>query len=904
MKSLWAKKRSENEVQLWLPLVAHLEDTQNVIRYLYDRWLNEGQRQIIAGGMSDEDAHKLVEFLGLTHDMGKATPVFQTERSYNGDDLLDREIMEALLKNGFSGLDDLELSSRRESPHARAGEALLEDFKVSPTVGAIIGGHHGKPADNEGVEKNIGTYPNNYYGYSKDSKAKKFWRDIQCGLFNDALEKSGYNDVKEIPILTQSQAVLLEGLLIMADWLASSECLNDDRDKPLFPLIELDQTFDDIDMEARFRSAMNTWELDDEWLPDRISNATDAYKERWGFQARPVQLAMTEAIGKAIDPGIAIVEAPMGIGKTEIALLAAEQMAYATGRDGLFVGLPTQSTSNAMFNRVEVWLSKMATEQQANYSIKLMHGKALFNKTYQQLPQASNILGQDSTVTINSWFSGKKSILSKFTIGTIDNLLLMGLKQRHLFLRHLGFSGKVVIIDEAHSYDVYMSTYLEKVLRWLGIYHVPVVILSATLPIKKRNDLILNYLKGKYRKESVLNAPDGWKMTQAYPLLSLLDGPQLTQVTNFTGTSDQKPTKVQVNRLDLEDSELIQSILNQLRDGGVAGVIVNTVKRAQSLARLVPDNVGLLVLHSAFLAPDRAKREDELLEKIGKHANRPQKLLVIGTQVLEQSLDIDFDVMYSDIAPMDLILQRIGRLHRHKISRPEELKIPKLYVMGIQLDGYGDGNEAVYGKYLLMKTDHFLPDAIELPKDISPLVQKVYDCETNSEIDGIEKLSDEFKTNQAKKQKKAEKFQIKNPKFKTGKNIHGWLARDPNEVNNDSKAAAAVRDIKESLEVILTRRIQDKDYLLDGRELSMVSPKEIAEQTIRIPNAITPDVSHIERTINELENMTSRNHAEWKESVWLKGAVTLILDQEYEATLGDWRLKYSASLGLSYEKEE
>lgn len=543
--TLWAKKRpTENGQQLWLPLIIHLIDTQNVINYLFNQWLSPNQRRILAGDLSDEDIHKLIKFVGFTHDIGKATPAFQTKPSWGHDDLLDDELIEKLIRNGFPELNDIHLPSRSASPHARAGEAILEEYEVPDSIGAIIGGHHGKPELSQQAD-DINVHTSNYYQCEKDPVIQANWIEVQKELMNYALETSGYQTVSQIPAITQPQAVILEGLLIMADWLASSEYLLDDKETVLFPLIEINQTYADVDTTNRFHKAMTNWNLNGEWQSQPVDTTTDPYEARWGFHARPVQAVMTDAIEKTIDPGMAIVEAGMGLGKTEIALLAAEQLAYIKGQDGIFMGLPTQATSNAMFDRVSDWLTTIAKSQGESFPIKLIHGKAQFNRDYTSLPRASNV-GGPNAVVVNSWFSGKKSILTKFTVGTIDNLLSMGLKQKHLFLKHLGFSGKVVIIDEAHAYDMYMNQYLYKAITWLGAYHVPIVILSATLPKEKRNALLKAYLKGKYgiKYQQTFQAPAGWQEQQAYPLLSILDGNQLKQVTQFPGQSSQPSTKL------------------------------------------------------------------------------------------------------------------------------------------------------------------------------------------------------------------------------------------------------------------------------------------------------------------------------------------------------------------------
>lgn len=907
--TLWAKKRSaENGQQLWLPLIIHLTDTQNVINWLFNQWLSPGQRQDIAGELSDEAVHKLIKFVGFAHDIGKATPAFQTKRSYGHDDFLDDLMKEKLIRNGFPQLYDVALTFVQKSPHAKAGEAILEHYGVPDSIGAIIGGHHGKP-EAFAPKEDIETHTSNYYQSDNDQAIQIQWKKVQKELLNYGLQTSGYQAITEIPNITQPQAVILEGLLIMADWLASSEFMGNDEDKILFPLIQNNQTYEDVDEKDRFRKAIGNWNLNGEWQPQKVDTTSDPYAARWGFHARPVQMAMTDAIQKTIDPGMVIVEAAMGIGKTEIALLAAEQLAYIKGQDGVFMGLPTQATTNAMFDRVNDWLTMIAKSEGESFPIKLIHGKAQFNLHYTSLPRASNV-DSSNAVVVNSWFSGKKSILTKFAVGTIDNLLLMGLKQKHLFLKHLGFSGKVVIIDEVHAYDSYMNQYLYKAINWLGAYHVPIVILSATLPKEKRNALLKAYLKGKYgiKYKKTFQAPAGWQKQQAYPLLSILDGNQLKQVAEFPGQDSQQSTELQIHRLNLDDVDLIQAVLKKISGGGVAGIVVNTVKRAQALAKLVPDDVQVMLLHSSYLAVDRESQEVKLQSVIGKGGERPAKMIVIGTQVLEQSLDIDFDVLYTDIAPIDLILQRAGRLHRHRISRPKDLESAEVFVMGINGPGdYGDANESIYPKYLLMKSDYFLKTTIMLPDDISKLVQSVYDPDTDDsipedEMPGINGARADFETHLEQEKAKAKVFQIDSPQYTGNPTIHKWLTRSQSGVDtNEQKANAAVRDIRETLEVILVQHSSKGNFLLDGRRMADVKSQDVAQQVIRLPAVTTFDV---DASIKELETLTSRYYPDWQQDVWLKGSLALPLDEHMSAKLGNWNLNYSSKFGLSYSKED
>ena len=362
-------------------------------------------------------------------------------------------------------------------------------------------------------------------------------------------------------------------------------------------------------------------------------------------------------------------------------------------------------------------------------TVRLAHGKAYLNEKFASLAKGIDIDGElNSCVAVNEWFSGKKtSALDDFVVGTVDQFLMLALKQRHLPLRHLGFSKKVVVIDEVHAYDAYMSQYLMRAISWMGTYGVPVVILSATLPEERRVEIIKSYMLGmgiKFTKEERAKISQLIR-TDAYPLITYNDGSKFFQKKDF----DIKTNKQIVIKKLLENN-LLEEVENMISDGGIIGIIVNTVKRSQEISKILSENFGddtVFLLHSNFIATERVKKENELMSMIGKGAIRPQKKIVVGTQVIEQSLDIDFDVLISDLSPMDLLIQRMGRLQRHDISRPNKHKTPIFYVMGESEElEFEPGSSYVYGDYLLARTQYYLPGTIDLPKDISKLVQKVY----------------------------------------------------------------------------------------------------------------------------------------------------------------------------------
>ncbi|MGX4763488.1 CRISPR-associated helicase Cas3' [Holzapfeliella sp. JNUCC 72] len=913
-KVLWAKKaQGDDGLPKWLPLQQHLLDTQAVIKLLYRFYLSENQRQVIRHSISVDseiEPEQLISFIALTHDIGKATPVFQIKPSYQGIAELDEWVKENLIRENL--YSDYELMDDKKSPHALAGEAILNYLGVQKDIAAIIGGHHGKPIDEQFfVESQIEEYVDNYYFEEfPDTEIYQNWKAIHQELFEWSLNISGYNTVDELPeIKDVSAQVILEGLLIMADWIASNE--------NYFPLFNMNQ-FETENLNQRYQTGFKKWYRTPQEIPDLQLDCDSYYSERFGFTPNSLQLQLFEILNHTQNPGMIIIEAGMGIGKTEAALASVEQLMEKSQSTGLFYCLPTQATTNGIFSRIENWLSDIATQEHSNKQIRLVHGKAALNENFTKLPRYINIDVDDDQnkhqagVLVNEWFSGSKTaILDDFVVGTIDQLLLMALKKKHLALRHLGFSKKVVVIDEAHSFDTYMQQYLTRALEWLGHYNIPVVILSATLPADKRIELIDAY---QGRKVDV-NA-DEIKSNLAYPLVTYTDGEQVNQLTDFE-TKSSKSVAV----TPFEEDKLVSQLQTLLRDGGIAGIVVNTVGRSQALAQELQPifGEGIEVLHSSFIATHRAKKEANLISTIGKNGDRPKRKIIIGTQVLEQSLDIDFDVLFTDIAPMDLLLQRIGRLHRHPKNnqyRPGTLKEPTVYVMQTTDDyTYDSGSSFIYGDYLLMRTQHCLPDQIQLPIDISTLVQKVYDFDTEidmnqSYVEHYEDAKREHEIRMKRAKHKAQTYLLKEYN-KTPNNLIGWLKNADN--TQDAQGLAQVRDTEESIEVILVQELADeRAYTMIGKDINIATEidsqnqevaKELAKQTLRLPHIFSKSYS-IDKTIDKLEKETNSIFDSWQASSWLKGELGIKLDQHGQYELEGYQLTYDTKLGLIVNKKE
>ena len=933
--ALWAKKKEKDGIFYWLSLKRHLEDTREVMGLLWEHWLSEGQRIYIADSMmiEEDEAKFLVMFIGAIHDIGKATPAFQIQRGFQNSEDLDLLLMEKLEREGFSGIKDLELTDRGKTPHAYAGEVICRLAGINRGIASIIGAHHGVPMkENYSLTSYVEAYTANFYQEEKeDSPIYKKWKATQEELLSWALEICGYKNVEDLPRCPKPTQLLLSGLLIMADWIASNE--------EYFPLFSLqnevdheledatvnqeDKKKEETQISERVESAWLKWTQNQTWEATQFFDAKQAYQISFHFMPRDFQEKVFTEIAGAEDIGLVILEAPMGCGKTEAALMTAEQLAGKQQCAGVFFGLPTQASSNGIFPRVESWVDSLGQENQEKLSLRLSHGKAALNEEFQSLSRnCSEGIDLDGEKTkyvyVNEWFSGrKKAMLDDFIVGTVDHLLLMALKQKHLMLRHLGFSKKVVIIDEVHAYDAYMGQYLYMVLQWLGAYKVPTIILSATLPIERRKDLMKYYLKGRGIKEKDIGNFDFLK-AESYPLLTFSKG---SEVESFSDFQEEKEKKVTLYQLDEEN--LVDTVKSLGKNGAVIGIIVNTVGRAQRITKdlleAFPEE-EVHLLHSRFIDTDRIKKEEELLKKIGKNAERPKRFIVVGTQVIEQSLDIDFDLMISDLCPVDLLIQRIGRLHRHKIERPKEHSEARLYLMGISESfDFEKGSRRVYGDYLLIKTQCALGNSISIPKDISPLVQEVYGDKDPSLAPDLLKKYEESKKKQKeildKQKRKAEGFRLDKPKLECSDEISLNGLLDNTYIDSEELCQAKVRDIGSSIEVIAVKKngagyglFQEKKDI--SEELSKTSiARKLACQTLRLGESII----HMEREkeddkeeglIRYLEDYNRRELPEWQNEAWLKGSLGLIFDENNDFPLKNIVLHYDEKFGLQWHKKE
>jgi CRISPR-associated endonuclease/helicase Cas3 len=687
-------------------LLAHCLDVAAVAECILEiepestrRWASE---QL---GLPVEQVTRWVAALAGLHDFGKAIPGFQAKWP------------EGKAADEAAGLT-FNLSACRADRHDLATAALLGSSLHRMEIAEVnwlrhivqaVSAHHGYPFSSAEVNG------------SKPKNEPKEWLEARQTLLTVYWQAFAPHGKPAKEKLSLPVVNWLAGLTSAADWIASNP--------EWFPLGTRGMdALSDCYANARClaETALNAigWkscgplaaqlpEMDMDALISRIAG-------RKGLAARPLQAAGNRLLQNIQGPALLLVEAPMGEGKTELAFLAHLRMQVVNGHRGLYVALPTQATSNAMFERTSRFLGNFAPDP---LDVQLIHGGAMMRE---DVPCFRGIGDSElENAMASAWFSQRRRpLLSPYGVGTVDQALLAVLNVKHHFVRLWGLSNRVVVLDEVHAYDTYTSGLIAMLLRWLKALGCSVVLMSATLPRARRDELLKTW---SVAEEGVPGLP--------YPRLALADD---RGVRGERFAARPMPD-VHLAGLDESLASIADKAMELLAGGGCGALIVNTVDRAQKLFCLLRERLGedvdLLLFHARFPADERAEHERRTRDAFGAGGARPACALLVATQVVEQSLDLDFDFMLSDLAPIDLLLQRAGRLHRHERKRPAMHGRACLYVAGLQTGRLPELKETawgfVYDAYILGRTWALLcrESVLHLPDDIDRLVQTVYDVD-------------------------------------------------------------------------------------------------------------------------------------------------------------------------------
>lgn len=731
---LWAKTPPDGG-EGWHPLILHLLDVAASADAILTRE-PESTRQRMGEvlGLDWEEARPSLLLLAACHDLGKACPSFQAKwpgRPPIPGLRLPRRV-DKRVNHGFVGqLALTELLREIEWPDGLAD--LASD---------AVACHHGSRAsetDKNNAEREI------HVGRGAGPEAvRSDWHQARAGLF-DALRgvfQPGRAPLKQK--LTGPDFMLLAGLTSFADWIGSNEAW--------FPF---GSSADCADLPSWFtgRRAGAERALDAiGWAPRvPLSSAPQSFEEVFPFPPRPLQQAMIDVLSDLKGPAVMLIEAPMGEGKTEAAFIAHLELQRRFGHRGMYVALPTKATGNAMFTRTLKFLRSQGADRCLD--LQLLHGGKLLNDEFQDV-RLSGIhdAANGGEVRAAEWFTNKKrALLSEYGVGTVDQALLPILPVRHNFVRLWGLANRVVVFDEIHAYDDYTGTLLVDLLRWLLALGSSVVLLSATLSPSIRRRLA-QAVGAELPEEE-----------QAYPRLSVFHPRQRVAQRHFEPDSTRRHT-LRLQGISADLPSMHAALAEHLPGDGLALALVNTVQRAQDLYRLfaegeplmhdgqrigkhLPDGTEVLLFHARFPADRRQTREEQVLKVFGEQSVREGRRILIATQVAEQSLDLDFDLIATDLAPIDLVLQRAGRLWRHRRGR-RPVSMPTLLVAGLTGDEPPSFMSPlwwgkVYREDLLLRTWYLLRsrENLTLPDEIDPLVEAVYEDRVETPASMVERMS-------------------------------------------------------------------------------------------------------------------------------------------------------------------
>ncbi|QVL36481.1 CRISPR-associated helicase/endonuclease Cas3 [Aminirod propionatiphilus] len=630
----------------WHPLIYHGLDTVAVGQ----RWL--GKSPALRRALGADRLVSWVLFFLFLHDLGKADVRFQAK----APDLL-RKIHPA------EELSNLKKIQSRDYRHGPAGLQWFDRdrgmiYSDTPHLWMrAVAAHHGS--------LQIGSHRNLSRPYApllwqeRDRKTRQALITLARGLFLPDTDEDWPDE--EPPDG-------LYGFCSVCDWIASNETWFPHCPATLSP---------------------------QDYLPSRLEAADRALTECGLVRSRSGLHGMSglfpsrspRGIQKiaSSDPGIAapllaVMEAPTGSGKTEAALSLASQWLAEDRADSVLFALPTQATANAMFDRLQK-VAPLLFPESAN--VVLAHGKSRFNRGFQSLVEGgSSAPAEDGAAQCSKWLTAgkKRALLGQIGVCTLDQILLSALPVRHGFVRSFAISRSVLIVDEVHAYDSYMNGLMDDVLEQHRKAGGCAILLSATLQARRLQELLRNW----NGKEVSPGDP------APYPLLSL----STTEESRFLVPDDPTPERtvhIAILRSPeaLPDESAYDGIIAEAAQGQAVAVICNLVDHAQAVAEKLRERAKVPVdlFHARYTFEDRSRIEESVVKNYGPDRTAGQGRVLVATQVAEQSLDLDFDFMVSQLCPVDILFQRLGRLHRHSALHVDGL--PRALVLAPPEDDFG-----------------------------------------------------------------------------------------------------------------------------------------------------------------------------------------------------------------------
>lgn len=643
--ALWAKTSDLADGPRVHPLAYHLLDVAAVAEILIgrSRFLRD-----FAGkhGLDPATLRRFVLLLVALHDVGKASAHFQWRPTAADDDIRPR-----LAAGGFGAPrplaaarhDEITLTyltaadedSRQIADLAAAFAPGLDTHAIGLLAQAVAG-HHGRPVRPAKIE-------------NRDATANAPFLDAGGALARDlaALFKVSHLPAGWLESDRDCAAFswFLSALTPVSDWLGSRQFW--------FPPRAADLSLADYwDTVARPRAARATGEagLGIIAVARPGVGITLPFSDPTPLQKRLLTCPLPEG------PTLFVIEDATGSGKTEAALTLAHRLMAAGRADGFYFALPTTATANAMYVRLAaVFMKLFETADSETPSLALSHGRV----------GRSGNDERDVDAFCAEWIADdrRRKFMAQGGAGTIDQALLTVLPAKYQSLRLFGLHGKILIVDEVHAFDSFVLRILTRLIELHAMLGGTTILMSATLPLETRRKLAHAHEAGLGKKQRNFST----LVADAYPLLTTI-APHGAKEEKLE-PADGARRRVAVERIATVD--VAERMVAELAQQGAAIALVrSTVDAALASFERLNEEFGdrVELLHSRFLPEDRARIEAAVLRRFGKDSTPETRSgrILVATQVIEQSLDLDFDALVTDLAPIDLLIQRAGRLWRHK----------------------------------------------------------------------------------------------------------------------------------------------------------------------------------------------------------------------------------------------
>lgn len=615
-EKLWAKLNPKKS------LIDHMLETGIVAGCLMNGIFRPLVNRLVElTGIDEAILKSQITFICAMHDIGKAHPVFQGRDTETNEMLRGYELNQEAVSTMFR--------------HEEYAEKMIKqtdlfgfdaDTRSKIMIRQIISLHHQKEKERK-KEDFVEIKP----------KTAERWGNMQKYIYNYIKEIFPCEKIEFPDAVFKNQKTKFAvengilGILITSDWIASN---NEAMDNKTI------RDFSDINEYIKEKKEIVKLFLFSQGLAYSSFPNVRSFDSIFHFgDGRPVQHDVAKLVQNN-NIKLMLIESGCGSGKTEAALYAASVLGNKNGLSGIYMGLPTGTSAEAIQGRIDDFLSELHMRKTKLYTSKSM------------------LLRENNTEP--SWTDvSRQRLLTPSAVGTVDQVMTAARLVRFESVRMAGLSSKVLIIDEIHAYDAYMITVIERLLQICNVLGVPVILLSATLPVSTKKKLF----------STIINESD-IDMHSGYPLISYVTTDN--EFYECQSESYEPDKNIECESLPiLNDYESIaERAVKNVKYGGCECVIMNTVADAinvyDSIKKIADDDYNVILYHARMPETTKDEKIKKILKWCGKNrSERPERAIIVGTQVLEQSIDIDVDYMITAICPVDLLLQRIGRYHRH-----------------------------------------------------------------------------------------------------------------------------------------------------------------------------------------------------------------------------------------------